>query len=445
MEKSTSNSHIWFILVGLSAAILIYFNHSDDASKVPADTDEFIHALVEKQSASISADVSAEDKAELEQDKIHFRNRSTIIHGAMGRHNFGDVLMPHILTQLLLNAGYSQSKLIYTDVLPRDMRPLGGFETKSILDYLKSSTVHGTGVYNVIIAGGEVGGCTVDCAHGMFTTHDEKYSKKEAATLKKSRDFDTKSLAYILKKSQFQDAGAFIANTIGGGMHNDELEDYDFVSYRNSPPKYKNVSPVMAPDSVLAIKELFDERIQAYSHSSFSDMKYIAVQIRKSTFRDQKIYGIIARELDKLSNNQSLPIIFFRAGAATHHDSLSTYRDLGKRMSSEYYIMEDLDIWKICALISRAQLQVSTSMHTRIIAYAYQVPRVTLDAQGKHNALIGSVDKHVKSFSVAGSRNFADTAIRAMEHRDEFHKPERAEATAKQYITNVFNKFVRLL
>merc|ERR1712071_671743 len=235
----------------------------------------------------------------------------------------------------------------------------------SILDYLKSSTVHGTGVYNVIIAGGEVGGCTVDCAHGMFTTHDEKYSKKEAATLKKSRDFDTKSLAYILKKSQFQDAGAFIANTIGGGMHNDELEDYDFVSYRNSPPKYNNVSPVMAPDSVLAIKELFDERIQAYSHSSFSDMKYIAVQIRKSTFRDQKIYGIIARELDKLSNNQSLPIIFFRAGAATHHDSLSTYRDLGKRMSSEYYIMEDLDIWKICALISRAQLQVSTRMHIK--------------------------------------------------------------------------------
>merc|ERR1712113_904989 len=94
-------------------------------------------------------------------------------------------------------------------------------------------------------------------------------------------------------------------------------------------------------------------------------------------------YKHIAAELNKISDTLGLPILFFRAGTAASHDSLKEYVNIGKFIKTEFYISEDKDIFKICALISRAQILISTSMHTRIIAYAFQRPRMTLDTQSK--------------------------------------------------------------
>merc|ERR1712194_622857 len=54
-------------------------------------------------------------------------------------------------------------------------------------------------------------------------------------------------------------------------------------------------------------------------------------------------------------------------------------------------VFEELNIFRICAVISEAALLVSTSLHTRIVALNYHVPRVTFSARpevSKHSFFV---------------------------------------------------------
>ena len=194
-------------------------------------------------------------------------------------------------------------------------------------------------------------------------------------------------LAYILPKSFFNKPGKFIANTIGGiptGDTDPLLQEYDFCSTRN--PIGNMTWKHLAPDSVVVLRSLFDGRIS--SRAPVTPRPYIAVQMKQMGFPTN-----FASELALSAGELSADVIFFRAGAAFGHDSLEQLQNLAWQVSAvnaslNVYVFEGLNIWDICAIIAKALIVVATSLHCRIVSFAYSVPRVSWRGSSKVDLFI---------------------------------------------------------
>jgi hypothetical protein len=140
----------------------------------------------------------------------------------------------------------------------------------------------------------------------------------------------------------------------------------------------------LMPDPAVMVAELFGPRIArqalggevAQLRGTFPQ-GYIAVQF-SADFGDDATLAEIAAQLDRISLETGLSIVFFRAGAAPWHDDLAIYRYTAQRMSGTHRILESLDVWDICALIAHSRAYCGSSLHGRIVAMAHGLPRVNL-------------------------------------------------------------------
>ena len=104
---------------------------------------------------------------------------------------------------------------------------------------------------------------------------------------------------------------------------------------------------------------------------------YIAAQFSLD-FADDATQRALAAALDQLHLQTGFTIVLFRAGAAPLHDDLALYRTLPARMHHTPLIFESLQVWDICALIAHSRLFCGSSLHGRIVALAYGLPRVSV-------------------------------------------------------------------
>lgn len=149
---------------------------------------------------------------------------------------------------------------------------------------------------------------------------------------------------------------------------------------------------VLAPDSAVMVDYLFHDLITDYTRqgrlaeiiSSTAERGYIAVQLRENTVPA----SVAASILEDISRSLEFPLVFFRAGSAPRHDSLVYYQNIAGLMNVSTIIFEDDHVWKTVALISRAKLVISTSLHVRIMAFIHNRPRLTICSSHKHNAFI---------------------------------------------------------
>ena len=98
-------------------------------------------------------------------------------------------------------------------------------------------------------------------------------------------------------------------------------------------------------------------------------------------------------------------MFFFRAGAAPTHDKLDVYEIALKKMAdigfiNNVHIFESLNIWDITSLIANSKLAIATSLHVRIIAFAFSIPRVTFSAEPKHTSMIENWDFAAKKCQI---------------------------------------------
>ena len=85
----------------------------------------------------------------------------------------------------------------------------------------------------------------------------------------------------------------------------------------------------------------------------------------------------IAHQLDVLGKTTGLGIVLFRAGAAPWHDDIAVYARLAAGMRhADVTIFESLNVWDICALIANSDGFAGSSLHGRIVATTYGLPRV---------------------------------------------------------------------
>ena len=93
-------------------------------------------------------------------------NASVLLYGAMGRHNLGDMLMPHILEWLLKrHCGYTAGQFHHADVLGQNMSRFGGHNVDSISSFFADGFQT---PINVVHCGGEVTSCMLPTAKSFF-------------------------------------------------------------------------------------------------------------------------------------------------------------------------------------------------------------------------------------------------------------------------------------
>jgi hypothetical protein len=176
-----------------------------------------------------------------------------------------------------------------------------------------------------------------------------------------------------------------VVNSLGGlgGLARkvaceEALQTADYKAFRDYDPLF--------PDSAVMTKELFSNEIDTASNEVLKDLfpnrtesvrNYVAVQFRKleTDLKEKRT----ARALDAVSRGSNATIVFFVAGSVPKHDSFESYERVAALMEEDAIVYNGENMWKAIALISRAEAVISTSLHVRIMAFIFFIPRITWD------------------------------------------------------------------
>eukprot|EP00984_Skeletonema_dohrnii_P014775 scaffold6278_cov135-Skeletonema_dohrnii-CCMP3373.AAC.4 len=308
--------------------------------------------------------------------------RKIVLLGPHDRYNFGDLIFTSVVAKLLVSrAGFSPDDLLFGGMVTVDMEKYGGYNILS-MKQIQSLSQEDTdqGPYDIIYLGGEAVGCNFDC--GVKMLPDER-TKTEA---RRERIHDC---PYLVPKNlllppsmpqdEFQMKNYAVINSMGGTPCNEckkAIETADYIALRDKNPLF--------PDSAVMMKELYPNKISEAAEEVLQDLfpggvntrqKIIAVQHRDIPTEEARLE--LALALDKVSKAGHATIVFFVAGTAPNHDSLSCYKQIAQMMTEPSIVYEEENMWKSVGLISQAEAVLSTSLHVRIIAFLYLRPRLT--------------------------------------------------------------------
>lgn len=169
----------------------------------------------------------------------------------------------------------------------------------------------------------------------------------------------------------------------------------------------------MVSDEVLCIRD-------AFPHG------YLCLQANQPI--GSTIAADLIEPLEEMATRFGLGVVLLPIGRATMHEDQRPLRQIGSRLSTPHvFAGEDLGIFDIMFLISRADVFVGTSLHGAITALAFEVP---------HFALTGRVPKlmnFLDTWDAPGHRIGAepDGILDAVEAVTTVPGRERANAKAK--------------
>jgi len=324
----------------------------------------------------------------------------TILFGAFDRHNFGDLLFPHIAAALL-----QDTSVLFAGLAAADLRQYGGHQ---VISLAQLAAEWGANPVNLMHVGGEILTCDAWLTAVMLLPQEQVQSviaRFDSRPAEKSvwaqQQLGLAGLApYCAARGLFPQMNSMIYNGVGGVDFNDYPADFraevicklkaaEVVSVRDrqtsSQLKPYGINAQLIPDPAVMVADLFTPQIrqQAQSAEMLQIKKacpqgYMAVQF-SADFGDDITLSAIAAQLDNVVARTGYAVVFFRAGAAPWHDDLACYQRVASRMSAPTVILfESLDIWDICALIAESRLYCGSSLHGRIIAMAFALPRVNL-------------------------------------------------------------------
>jgi len=361
-----------------------------------------------------------------------------IVFGAFDRHNFGDLLFAHVAEALLPGRD-----LVFAGVARRDLTAFGGHRVESIVTLAKQ---RGDRPAHLLHAGGEI--LTVDTwqAAVMLLPADDVagviglYEGDEAGRLAWAQDYlGFDHLApYVVPRRLFHRPGRWLFGGVGGvtlgrceaGLRSEvegELRGSDVVGVRDvrtlAHLRSAGIAAHLMPDPAVTVAELFDACIRRHGATgepgavrAAFPVGYLAVQF-SADFGDDATLARIAAQLDRVAAETGVGIVLFRAGAAPWHDDIEVLRRMSSRMKARGRVFESLDIWDICALIAGSRGFCGSSLHGRILALDYGLPRVSVTAAGglagKEEAFIQTWDADHPSGS-AGVGQIGDSLLSAL-------------------------------
>lgn len=323
-----------------------------------------------------------------------------ILFGAFDRHNFGDLLFVHVAAALLQG-----EDLVFSGLANRDLRACGGHEVQALAQLAAG---WGARPATLIHVGGEILTCSAWQAAVMLLPPEEvqpTLAYLEARPSEKlawvRRMVGSAALApYTLSRPMFPHLSRVIYAGAGGvSLDASEpalraevlakLRAADAVSVRDSQTlahlAAAGIAAHLLPDPAVMVAELFNTKIR--QHAADGEVAqvlrkfpqgYLAVQF-SADFGDDTTLTQISTQLDQVASATELGVVLFRAGAAPWHDDLAGLQRVATHLRTPaVQIFNSLHVWDICALIAHSRGYCGSSLHGRIVAMAYALPRVNL-------------------------------------------------------------------
>ena len=337
--------------------------------------------------------------------------RPVVLFGAFDRHNFGDLLFPHLAAAMLPGR-----KLLFAGLADRDLRPWGGHCVQALPRLVAG--LAGRPV-TLIHVGGELLTCSAWQAAAMLlppgeAAHVIPYLESRPAARRAwvRRSIGTDSPApYLVPRALLPPGSRVIYHAVGGvelphcaaairAEAAARLEEADFVSVRDSRTlawvQAAGLEVRLVPDGALLAARRFGPRIRRHAlQGEVARLRetfpggYLAVQFAAEAADDASLDALSAG-LRRVAAATGLGIALFRAGLAPWHDELSGLRRLALRLDGlPVQVFEGAGLWDICALIASSRGYCGSSLHGRILAMAFALPRLGLEVRsaglpGKH-------------------------------------------------------------
>jgi hypothetical protein len=323
-----------------------------------------------------------------------------VLFGAFDRHNFGDMLFPHVAAALI-----NRQPLVFAGLAERDLRRHGGHEVVALSRLPMGSADHPCILVHV---GGEILTCDAWQAAVMLLPPEEAQQTIAHLEARPRERLDwvrsmlgTSALApYTVSRRTYPAMARVIYNAVGGtGMGQVDpdlrvevlanLRAADAVSVRDGQTLAQlvaaGISAQLIPDPAVMVAELFGERIRV--RAGVGDVAqalrafprgYIAVQF-SADFGDDESLTQIATQLDQIAASNGYGVVLFRAGAAPWHDDLACLSRVAALMRpGSANLFKSIHLWDICALIANSRAYCGSSLHGRVVATAFALPRVNV-------------------------------------------------------------------
>ena len=320
-----------------------------------------------------------------------------VLFGAFDRHNFGDLLFPHLMTALLPGRTFE-----FAGLVGRDLRAFGGHQVEALGAWGDERPVQ------LIHVGGELLTCTAWQAAVMLLDPDKaaeaiaRYdAHADAAAAWAARQLGTvRAIPYVVGREGIAGSGRLIFNAVGGvewmavpaaareGVRA-ALGQADWVSVRDhrtqAALRAEGLDCPLCPDPAVMVAACFGECIATRQQQgevkdvleAFSE-GYLACQF-SADFGDDASLDALVQGLSRVAAGSGLGLAFYRAGAAPWHDDLRLYEALQERLPPGLVrVFRSLNVWDICALIADSRGSVGSSLHGRIVALSHGLPRISL-------------------------------------------------------------------
>lgn len=315
-----------------------------------------------------------------------------VLFGAFDRHNFGDLLFPHLLAALLPGQAFG-----FAGLAERDLRAFGGHRVTP-LAAPPAQLIH---------VGGELLTCSAWQAAVMLldpaaaAAAIARYDDDPAAAAWAARQLGTsRTMPYVVGRDALAPGGKLIFNAVGGvewnvlsaaqrGEVRAAFGQADWLSVRDHVTQAallaEGIAAPLCPDPAVMVAQCYGEVIR--QHQLQGAVKiiqdaypqgYLACQFSVD-FADDASLDALAQGLSGAAAATGLGLALFRAGAAPWHDDPALLEKLQRRLPpGTAQLFPSLHLWDICALIAASRGVVCSSLHGRIVALAYGLPRVSL-------------------------------------------------------------------
>ncbi len=330
-------------------------------------------------------------------------DRPLILFGAFDRHNFGDLLLAQVASAMLPGR-----ELHFAGLADRDLRAWDGFAVCALPQLVAELAPRRPDLLHV---GGEVLDCSAWQAAVMLLPPEQAQAviaylePRPAERAEWMRHVVGEGQApYVasparlpgLRRTAFAGVGGVGLAQSGSELKSEvlaALRAAAFLSVRDRVTQVTmaaaGIGAALLPDPAVRVAGLFGPVIgQRAAAGEIAALRaafpagYLALQIGPE-FGDDDCLDQFGAQLQAVLQSSSLGLVLFRAGLAPWHDDPATLPRLAARLPDQLVrIMESTRLWDICALIAHSRACIASSLHARIVATAFALPRLSLVPPG---------------------------------------------------------------
>jgi len=324
-----------------------------------------------------------------------------VVFGAFDRHNIGDLLFAHVAAAMLPDTACR-----FAGLAARDLSADGGHRAVPLAQALAACRTEPRPV--VLHAGGELLTCTSAEAAVMLQPPGTAmllaaalaadplagaaWSAREVGSHALAPYASTVAALGVPARRAYAGVGGVDLDIAAPALRDEVLRALAgaaFVGVRDRRTlghlAAAGIAARLMPDPAVLTASLFGDRIRsrlregepAALASAWPD-GWLAVQC-SADFGDDATLALLAGQLERVVRASGLPLAIFRAGTAPWHDSLAVCRRLADRLPAGMArVMASPLLWDACALIVGSRGFLGSSLHGRILATAFGLPRVSL-------------------------------------------------------------------